>query len=49
MKVEAIKKGFYDGNLYDVGDRFEVKNNEKASWYKPVNAADSQKDDGKKQ
>lgn len=46
MKVEAIKKGFYGGNLYDVGDRFEVPSNEKASWFKPVGA--DQKEDGKK-
>ena len=35
-KVQAIKKGFYDDLLRDVGSIFEVKSDLNASWFEDV-------------
>jgi len=35
-KVKAIKKGFYDDLLRDVGSIFEVKSDLNASWFEDV-------------
>ena len=35
MKVIATKVGFF-GSLREVGDKFEVPDSEKASWFSPV-------------
>lgn len=35
MEVIATKVGFY-GRFREVGDKFEVPDGSKASWYEPV-------------
>jgi hypothetical protein len=38
MKVIAQQRGFYGGQMREVGDTFEVTHGEKASWFSPVAA-----------
>lgn len=40
MEVIATKPGFF-GKLRQEGDKFEVPNGAKASWFKPVTAAEA--------
>jgi hypothetical protein len=41
-KVQAIKKGFYDDLLRDVGSIFEVKSDLNASWFEDVKENEEQ-------
>lgn len=43
MKVRAIKQGFYGGARRRVGDVFEAEDGAKASWFEPVEMAESAK------
>lgn len=43
MKVRAIKQGFYGGARRRVGDVFDAEGGAKASWFEPVEAAESAK------
>lgn len=36
--VVATQRGFYGRQLREAGDRFEVRDGETASWWKPVEA-----------
>ncbi len=40
MKVRAIKQGFYDDDLKQPGDVFEVKDGSKAKWFVPASDDD---------
>lgn len=48
MKVIATKQGFY-GKIREIGDEFDVKEGEKASWFAPKAEAEKPKAEGKKQ
>lgn len=48
MKVIATKVGFF-GSLREVGDKFEVPDGEKASWFSPVEPPETSKATSKKQ
>lgn len=43
MEVVALKPGFYDGARRRAGDKFEVADGAKASWFAPTSAPAAQK------
>jgi hypothetical protein len=48
MKVRATAPGFY-GQYREIGDEFEVADNQKATWFEPVkNKKEAKADEGNK-
>ena len=45
MKVIALKQGYF-GKLLEVGETFEVPDDATASWFVPVEQAESAKPEG---
>lgn len=39
QEVRAIKEGFYNGDLIEAGQVFQVKKSEVGSWFEPVTKA----------
>lgn len=44
MKVQAIKPGFYGGDLKSPGDIFEVPDGSKAMWFVPASGPEAGND-----
>ncbi len=40
MKVVATQKGYFGGQVREPGDEFDAPEGSKASWFKPVPAAE---------
>jgi hypothetical protein len=49
VKVVATAKGFFDANLREIGDVFEVPDGLIAKWFKPVDPKDAKKTKAKEQ
>lgn len=44
MRVRAIKKGFYNGDLIEAGQVFEVRDGETASWFESLDKPKDKKE-----
>lgn len=45
QSVRALKKGFYNGDLIEEGQVFQVKKSEVGSWFEPIASAKDKDED----